>query len=80
MKTKGFFQGAERVGLATPNLPDMQVNDDGSADIYFGPSAPEGFENNWIPTGDDFFLLFRLYGPADGWLESVWQLPDLEKQ
>jgi len=36
-------------------------------------------ENNWIPTGEDFFLLFRLYGPSEGWIESGWKLPDLEK-
>lgn len=79
MKTKGFVKGNERVGLATPSLPDMQVNDNGAADVYFAPTAPDGLESNWIPTGEDFFLLFRLYGPAEGWIESGWQLPDLEK-
>ncbi|NOD99050.1 DUF1214 domain-containing protein [Ruegeria sp. HKCCD6228] len=79
MKTKGFVKGNERVGLATPDLPDIQVNEDGSADVYFGPIAPDGLESNWIPTGEDFFLLFRLYGPAEGWIESGWKLPDLEK-
>lgn len=79
MKTKGFIQGAERVGLASPNLESMTVNDDGSVDIYFAPEAPEGKENNWIPTGEDWFILFRLYGPSKGWLESGWKLPDFEK-
>ncbi|XYK81300.1 MAG: DUF1214 domain-containing protein [Labrenzia sp.] len=79
MKTKGFVSGAERVGLATPNLPDMQKNDDGSVDVYFAPEAPAGLESNWIPTGEDFFLLFRLYGPSKGWRESGWKLPDIEK-
>ena len=46
---------------------------------WYGPKAPEGKESNWIPTGEDFFLLFRLYGPADGWIESGWKLPDVEK-
>ncbi|MEK6247119.1 MAG: DUF1214 domain-containing protein, partial [Planctomycetales bacterium] len=80
MKSKGFVQGAERVGLATPNLPDMQVNDDGSADVFFAPQPPEGMKSNWIPTGENFFLLFRLYGPTKGWLESGWKLPDIVKQ
>ena len=80
LQTKGFIKDAERVGLATPNLPDMQVNEDGSADVYFGPVAPKGMESNWIPTGEDFFLLFRLYGPTEGWPKSGWKLPDLEKQ
>lgn len=79
MKTKGFVSGADRVGLATPNLPDMQKNEDGSVDVYFAPAAPKGLESNWIPTGEDFFLLFRLYGPSKGWRESGWKLPDIEK-
>ncbi|WP_282153362.1 DUF1254 domain-containing protein [Ruegeria atlantica] len=78
MQSKGFVTGNERVGLATPNLPDMQVNEDGSADVYFAPEPPEGLESNWIPTGEDFFLLFRLYGPSDGWIESGWKLPDVD--
>lgn len=79
MESKGFIQGAESVGRATPNLPDMNTNADGSVDVYFAPSAPEGQDANWIPTGEDFFLLFRLYGPAEGWLESGWKLADVEK-
>ncbi len=79
MKTKGFITDRDRVGLATPDLPDMQVNENGSADVYFAPKAPEGLESNWIPTGEDFFLLFRLYGPSEGWIESGWRLPDVEK-
>ena len=79
MKTKGFIEDAERVGRATPNLSEMKTNSDGSADVYFAPKAPAGMENNWIPTGEDFFLLFRLYGPAKGWLESGWKLPDIRK-
>ena len=59
--------------------PSVCIDDDGSVDIFFGPDAPNGMENNWIPTGEDFFLLFRLYGPAKGWMESGWKLPDVEK-
>ena len=29
---------------------DLRKNDDGSVDIYCGPTAPAGFEKNWIPT------------------------------
>ncbi len=78
MKTKGFIRNAERVGLATPNTKDMQMNKDGSYDIYFGPTAPAGKESNWIPTGEDFFLLFRLYGPATQDFYKTWMLGDLE--
>jgi hypothetical protein len=78
-ETKGFVVGADRVGRASTDIDEMVKNDDGSVDVYFAPKPPEGYEGNWIPTGEDFFLLFRLYGPSEGWLESGWQLPDVEK-
>ena len=56
METKGFIQGAERVGLASTKLESMNVNDDGSVDIYFAPEAPEDQKSNWIPTGEDWFI------------------------
>jgi hypothetical protein len=28
---------------------DLLKNADGSVDLYFGPTAPKGFENNWLP-------------------------------
>ena len=46
---------------------------------YFGPKAPKGNESNWIPTGEDFFLLFRLYGPESKDFYKTWMLGDLEK-
>ena len=44
----------------------MKTNDDGSVTIYFGPDAPAGHENNWIPTeGKIPFVMFRLYGGVE---------------
>lgn len=65
--------------LSAASMAEMNVNEDGSVDIFFAPNAPEGQEANWISTGEDFFLLFRLYGPSEGWIESGWKLPDVEK-
>jgi len=79
MATKGFVEDVDRVGLSTPNLPGMQANADGSVDIYFAPTAPHGLENNWIETGEDFFLIFRLYGPDRALFEKTWTLPDVER-
>jgi Protein of unknown function (DUF1214) len=47
------------------NAAEVQKNDDGSVDIYFGPKAPDGKDANWFPTDRQrgFELLFRLYGP-----------------
>lgn len=80
METKNFIKGVDRVGLSSRNQDTMRVNEDGSYDIYFGPKAPTGMEENWVPTnGEDFFLLFRLYGPKTKDFYKTWMLGDLEK-
>jgi hypothetical protein len=78
MKTKSFVEGVDRVGLSTLNKETMKFNDHGSVDIYFAPKAPKGLESNWIPTGEDFFLLFRLYGPDKPLFDKSWTLGDVE--
>lgn len=78
MKTKGFVQNAKRVGLSSRNTDTMKKNDDGSYDVFFAPEAPIGHEANWIPTGEDFFLLFRLYGPESKDFFKTWSLGDVE--
>jgi len=63
MATKGFVEGVDRVGISSRDKDTLKFNNDGSVDVYFAPMPPKGWESNWIPTGEDFFLLFRLYGP-----------------
>ncbi len=60
---------------------DLLVNADGSIDLYFGPDAPTGKEQNWIPTvaGKAWFPYFRLYSPKQEFLDKSWVLPDIEK-
>jgi len=57
----------------------LKVNADGSVDLYFAPSAPKGFESNWIPTREKFWIAFRLYGPQEPIFDKTWSFPDLEK-
>jgi hypothetical protein len=60
----------------------IQYNNDKSIDIYFGETAPQGKESNWIPTaGQDFFLGIRFYGPDFSRLGKAWNLknPELVK-
>jgi hypothetical protein len=71
---------SNRVGLASYEKPNMKLNQDGSVDLYFGPKAPAGFENNWIPSaGKDFFMIVRVYGPEKALLDKTWKMPDVEK-
>jgi len=79
MKTKGFLDGVDRVGLSSKETGHMKVNADGSVDVYFAPKPPAGLESNWIPTGEDFFLIFRFYGPEKRLFENTWKLDDVQK-
>ncbi|MBX3417228.1 MAG: DUF1254 domain-containing protein [Pirellulaceae bacterium] len=60
--------------------PGLQVNADGSVDLYFGPQAPAGKEANWTPTDSkgEFEVLFRFYGPLPALFDKSWKLPDIE--
>jgi hypothetical protein len=60
---------------------DLITNADGSADLYFAPTPPEGLETNWVKTlpGQGFFLYFRAYGPTQEFFDLSWRLNDLEK-
>ena len=80
MDTKAFiYNDLGRVGLSSYDLDSMVTNEDGSVDLYFGPAPPDGLEDNWIPTGEDFFLLFRFYGPEEAYFDKSFVLPDLER-
>ena len=36
-------------------------------------------ESNWVQTGENFFLIFRLYGPEQSARDQTWKLNDVEK-
>jgi hypothetical protein len=59
---------------------DLAKNADGSVDIYFAPTAPKGFEKNWIQTvpGQAWFASFRFYAPLEPYFDKSWPLPDVE--
>ena len=80
-ETKAFiYNDLGRVGLSSYDASSLQVNPDGSIDLYFEETAPEGKESNWIPTaGEDFFLIFRFYGPEEPVFDKSFKLPDVEK-
>jgi hypothetical protein len=62
------------------NSGQLQPNDDGSYDLFFGPMGPSGKESNWVETtpGKAWFQLFRLYGPLQPWFDQTWRLNEFE--
>jgi len=79
-QTRSMLQTDERFPGIDNNKPGMIKNSDGSYDVYFGPKAPEGQENNWIQTvsGKGWNTIFRLYGPLEPWYDKTWRPGEIE--
>lgn len=79
LETGAFIPEMERDGIAS-STKGLQVHDDGSVDLYFGPKPIEGKASNHVPTaeGKRFFLLFRFYGPEPAVFDKSWKLNDFE--
>lgn len=68
-----------RSGLSSLDKEVLQVNGDGSIDIYFGPDSPKGHESNWLPTrGKRPYVWLRLYGPDTSFWDKTFTMPDPE--
>jgi hypothetical protein len=79
-KTRSLIN-AEQKRPTRASTDNLVIKDDGSVDVYFGPSAPDGLESNWIQTipGDGWFVLLRLYGPLEPILSLDWMPNDIEE-
>ena len=53
---------------------------DGSTEILFGASAPEGKVSNWLQTvpGKGFFVILRLYNPMPSFFDKTWRPSEIE--
>ena len=60
---------------------ELVKNSDGSVDLYFGPEAPKGKENNWIQSnkGQSFFVYLRLYGPEQAYFDQTYPMNKIQK-
>lgn len=69
-----------RAGSQSFPSPAAVANDDGSYDIYFGPTPPEGKEANWIQTlpGKGWNVVLRLYNPLQPYFDKSWQIGEVE--
>jgi hypothetical protein len=73
------------LGIPTAQGHAMQLNADGSLDIFLQHDAPpEGTlqHDNWIPTpgaGAKYLLLLRMYDPTNELFEGGWVPPAVER-
>ena len=79
-RSRGLIDNPQQVADKS-SRQELIKNADGSVDLYMGPTAPQGKDQNWIPTvpGKAWFAYFRLYAPTEAYLDASWQLPDIEK-
>lgn len=75
----GLANGQPFPSLGSRDQPAQ--NEDCSTDIYLGPKAPTGKEQNWVATvpGRGYFAVLRLYGPTEPALRKTWRPGDLVK-
>lgn len=81
-QTRSMLQTDQRFPSVSSQTQGLLVNDDGSVDVYFGPKAPAGQENNWVQTvpGRAWNTLLRLYGPLEPFFDKTWRPGEIELQ
>ena len=79
VQTRSMLQTDQRFPEIT-SVGGVEPNADGSYDVYFGPVAPEGKENNWLQTvpGKGWHILWRIYGPLEPWFDKSWRPGEIE--
>jgi len=81
-QTRSMIQTDNRFPSVSSQNKDLQINADGSVDVYFGPQAPAGKESNWVQTvpGKGWNTLLRLYSPLEPWFDKTWRPGEIELQ
>jgi hypothetical protein len=79
-QTRSELQTDAQFPSLSSQSPGIAVNNDGSVDVYFGPTAPTGSEKNWIQTvpGKGWNVIMRLYGPLEPWFDKTWRPGEIE--
>jgi hypothetical protein len=79
-QTRSMLQTDQQFPAVGSLSKGLLVNSDGSVDVYFGPKAPVGKENNWVQTvpGKGWNTLLRLYGPLEPWFNKTWRPGEFE--
>jgi hypothetical protein len=77
-QTRSMLQTDQQFPSISSQRESVVINDDGSVDVWFGPTAPKGHESNWVQTvpGKSWNTLLRLYGPEQSWFDKTWKPGD----
>jgi hypothetical protein len=79
-QTRSMLQTSQKLPIVGSQTEGIKKNDDGSYNIYFGPKAPKGYENNWLETipGKSWFTILRMYGPLEPFIDKTWRPSEIE--
>ncbi len=79
-KTRSILNTGRPMSVVNTYM-DLPANEDGSIDVYFGPTPPPQGEKSWIKTkpGEGFFMYFRFYGPLEPFYDKSWKVNDVVK-
>jgi hypothetical protein len=79
-QTRSMLETDNPYPSVNSELSDLEKNSDGSVDLYFGPTPPEGKEKNWIQTIENkgWFAILRIYGPLEPWFDKTWKPGEFE--
>ncbi len=74
-QTRSQLQTDQRLPGIDNSKGEIPKNENGSTTIYFGPTAPEGKEANWVQTVPEkgWNVILRLYGPLESWFDKSWR-------
>jgi hypothetical protein len=79
-QSRSMLQTDQQFPTVGSSTKGIVVNSDTSVDVYFGPKAPAGQENNWVQTlpGKGWFPILRLYAPLEPWFDKTWRPSEIE--
>ena len=80
-QTRSLLETNQKTAGVDSLSKEVKLNPDGSATVWFGPTAPQGHEGNWVQTvpGKGWNSLLRLYGPLQPWFDKSWKPGDFEE-
>jgi hypothetical protein len=80
-QTRSMLQTDQQFPSVRSQTKGLLVNADGSVDVYYGPKAPAGEENNWVQIipGKGWNTIPRLYGSLEPWFDKSWRPGEIDR-
>jgi hypothetical protein len=79
-QTRSMLQTDQHLPRLGSQSGTVETNPDGTTDLYFGPTAPDGKESNWLQTvpGKGWWTILRLYNPLQPFFDKTWRPSEIQ--